>query len=255
MAMQSLHRFADLKALLDFRDAYTNEMDCYIYCKEFPKGFVVNGHVIESEKNVFLFAAKHARIEIPPLQGRSAAYLLVFSGFPENVPEGSSRVGGISPFISLSIAQSACLETVIGEVVSSQQEKRRGQFLLFLELLLAQPQLNVLSDVEHYGRRIGIAYRFIAIVQQEISNHHDVNYYADILCVSSGYLSKCVSVTLNMPAKQFIVFILMEHAEQLLRDTDNTIIEISEQLGFDSSNSFTAFFKHHKGFPPTAFRK
>lgn len=253
MAMQSLHRFASLKSLLDFREAYTKAMDCYIYCKDFPKGLVVDGYT-KSGAEVFLFAARYMPIDGTFIQGGSAAYLLVYSGFSQSLPEDGDAVSSTSPFISLSVAQSSCIETVLGEVLLSREEKK-GQFLSFLELLLAPSDLNVVPDIGPYGRRLGIAYRFIVLVQREATRHHDVHYYADILCIGASYLTRCVHVTLNMSAKQFIVAILMEQAEKLLFTTDDTVMQISEQLGFQNSASFTAFFKHNKGVPPNSFRR
>jgi len=253
MAMQSLYRFADLKSLLDFRETYTKALDCYIYCKDFPNGLVVDGYT-KSGAEVFLFAARYMPVDVALLQGGSAAYLLVNSGFSQSLPEDGGAVSSTSPFISLSIAQSSCIETLLGEVLLGR-EKKKGRFLSFMELLLAPSGLHVMPDVGPYGRRFGIAYRFTVLVQRDVPRHHDVHYYADMLCIGASYLTRCVQVTLNMSAKQFIVAILMEQAEKLLCTTDDTVMQISEQLGFQNSTSFTTFFKHNKGVPPNSFRR
>lgn len=47
----------------------------------------------------------------------------------------------------------------------------------------------------------------------------------------------------------------MELAAQLLRETDLSMAQISEQIGYESQSKFTAAFKAYYDIPPTEYRK
>lgn len=48
---------------------------------------------------------------------------------------------------------------------------------------------------------------------------------------------------------------LIERAKHLLCDTDETLVNISDALGFSSQDSFSRFFKSNTGFAPVFYRK
>ncbi len=47
----------------------------------------------------------------------------------------------------------------------------------------------------------------------------------------------------------------MEEAARLLRESQKSIAEISQNVGYESQSRFTAAFKEHYGMPPTEYRK
>ena len=54
---------------------------------------------------------------------------------------------------------------------------------------------------------------------------------------------------------QFIIEKKLEVAKELIKTTDKSLTEISEQLNFESIHYFTKFFKKHVGLSPSVFRK
>jgi AraC-like DNA-binding protein len=47
----------------------------------------------------------------------------------------------------------------------------------------------------------------------------------------------------------------MEETSALLKDTDKTIQQISDEYGFPDQSTFTKYYKHYSGKTPGAFRK
>lgn len=43
-------------------------------------------------------------------------------------------------------------------------------------------------------------------------------------------------------------------AQSLLKETDSTVAEVADQLGFQDSANFSTFFKKHTGYSPSEFR-
>lgn len=96
---------------------------------------------------------------------------------------------------------------------------------------------------------------FIRAVEAEYIERHDVEYYADKLCITPNYLNKVIRQSLGTTAKLYIHKKLFEEAERLLVYTTLTVIEIAERLHFDSSSYFIRFFRKQTGITPLKYRE
>ena len=47
----------------------------------------------------------------------------------------------------------------------------------------------------------------------------------------------------------------MERAAELLKDTDQSMAEIANEVGYESQSKFTAQFRKAYGLPPTEYRR
>lgn len=105
----------------------------------------------------------------------------------------------------------------------------------------------------HYSEKMVMS--FITLVQQNCKAHHKVAFYADCLYVSKGHLGKSVRSILGISVKYFIEMAVLSEAYTLLADHALSISEVADQLHFDSSSAFSAFFKKHTKFTPTQYRQ
>lgn len=96
---------------------------------------------------------------------------------------------------------------------------------------------------------------FVRAVEAEYMERHDVEYYADKLCITSNYLNKVVRLSLGTTAKLYIHKKLFEEAERLLVYTTLTVTEIAERLHFDSPSYFVRFFRKQTGITPLKYRE
>lgn len=97
--------------------------------------------------------------------------------------------------------------------------------------------------------------QFKQAVSEEYPSHHEVEYYADRLCITPNYLNKIVRQTLGTTAKNYIHNKVMGEAERLLQYTTVSVTEISERLNFDSASYFARFFKKNTGLTPLQYRE
>ena len=95
---------------------------------------------------------------------------------------------------------------------------------------------------------------FVRMVDAEYMERHEVEYYADKLCITSNYLNKIVRQALGTTAKIHIQRKLLEEARRLLVYTTLTVTEIAERLHFDSASYFVRFFKKQTGETPLQYR-
>lgn len=110
-----------------------------------------------------------------------------------------------------------------------------------------------IARLEYRSEKIVMS--FITLVQQHCAAHHNVKFYADCLYVSSGHLGKAVRSVLRMSAKHFIEMVIVSEAYILLADPALSITEIAELLYFDSSSSFSGFFKKYSKLTPSQYRQ
>lgn len=92
------------------------------------------------------------------------------------------------------------------------------------------------------------------LIAQHYIEHKSMSWYADKLAVTPNYLNKLCKKQLNMTATDMIHYKVMQEAKRVLRFSDDSIKEITFNLGFESMAAFSAFFKKKSGFTPTEYR-
>lgn len=100
-----------------------------------------------------------------------------------------------------------------------------------------------------------IANRFIRLVKQECIVHHNVDYYAGRLNISTRYLNKVIQEhNRNHTPKQIIDAQLVAEIKNKLIDASNTITRIAEQLNFPDQSYLSRFFHRKTGMSPMQYR-
>lgn len=97
--------------------------------------------------------------------------------------------------------------------------------------------------------------RFTSLAASEYIIHHDVEYYADSLCITPNYLNKIIRKTLGSTAKLYIHKLLYEEAKHRLTYTSATINEIADSLHFGTASYFIRFFRKYAGITPLQYRE
>lgn len=96
--------------------------------------------------------------------------------------------------------------------------------------------------------------QFEQLADERYAQHHDVEYYAAELCITSNYLNRLVSRYLGMTTKQYLNNRLADESKRLLTYTSMSINEIAEALNFESPAYFVRFFRKAAGTTPTIYR-
>ena len=82
-----------------------------------------------------------------------------------------------------------------------------------------------------------------------------VHFLAEQLNISPSYLSDLLRSLIGHSAKQYIHSKLIEKAKEKLSTTNLTVSEISYELGFEHSQSFSKLFKKKTNRSPLEFRQ
>ena len=95
---------------------------------------------------------------------------------------------------------------------------------------------------------------FLDLLHAERSKHRTVESYASELCISPKYLSAICKRNSGKTANEWITEHVMEDIRYYLKQTDYSIKQICNQLGFPNPSFFGKYVKDHFGVTPTQFR-
>ena len=104
------------------------------------------------------------------------------------------------------------------------------------------------------SREQSIFDRFIQLVNQHCRGQHQISYYAERMCLTERYLGTIVRQASGTTAKEWIDRALVTQAKVLLRHSDKTILQISEELCFPNPSFFSKYFKRMTGMTPIAYK-
>ena len=96
--------------------------------------------------------------------------------------------------------------------------------------------------------------KYLAKIEENYNEQHEVACYADMLNISAGHLSDVVKEQSGKPAIAHIHERLILEAKRLLFHTDQSIKELAFGLGFEDASYFNRFFKRIVGDTPVAYR-
>lgn len=91
---------------------------------------------------------------------------------------------------------------------------------------------------------------FMANMKEDVS----LTSLAEHLGISVGYCSKIVKEKTALSFLEYLNFVRLDAAENMLANTDMKVIEICYEAGFHSIQSFNRIFKKYKGMTPNMYR-
>lgn len=130
----------------------------------------------------------------------------------------------------------------VGELIDLFEEMD----LDFAERMKALTKENVISL--HVRRCIDYIYDHL---HEELT----LSVLADHVGLNPSYLSKLFSKEKGMSIKAFVTRAKISTAENLLRNSDFSCLDISLALGFSSQSAFISVFRKNTGMTPKKFRE
>ena len=123
----------------------------------------------------------------------------------------------------------------------------------YLELMLADvPEID---DLTVEGQKKVLFQRFLEILSTRHVKHQLVETYAQELCVSPGYLTKVCKELSGKTAMKWIRDYTEQDVSYYLTNSDRSVKEICDDLGFPNLSFFSKFCRRAFGCSPTEYRK
>lgn len=97
--------------------------------------------------------------------------------------------------------------------------------------------------------------RLIGLIEQNFRSQRGVEFYADKLCLSPKYLSNLSKSVSGYTVQELVFKAIVREAISLLKNTQKTVLEISEELNFPNVSYFGTFFRKQTGMSPMQMRR
>lgn len=122
-----------------------------------------------------------------------------------------------------------------------------------LEVL--QCYASIVPDNMPFSRKDEVLQKFVSMLYRNYRTEHEVTYYAEQQFLTTRYFSTIVKERSGKSPSQWIATALLVDARNLLKNTNMTIKEISDQLCFPNQSYFGKWFKNLTSASPLDFRK
>jgi len=171
----------------------------------------------------------------------------------------------VYPVFTVSPADVARIEHIFGQMHAELRSGYAYKYDLLraytLELIHLGQKLQP-SIVPNHSASARTTTMFVELLEQQFPLQsrgqtialRTAKEYAEHLAVHVNHLNKVLKETTGLTTTELIAGRLLQEAKKLLLQTDWTIAEIADCLGFSDFAHFAKFFKSHTAMPPATFR-
>lgn len=140
------------------------------------------------------------------------------------------------------------------ELTHANELKRQGQLYLFLAELAACSREEAGAAEYDYPVQVYVehALRYMEEHYQEGIRVRDV---ADFVGLNRSYLANSFKKLIGESPQEYLIRIRMEKAEELLKQTKDSIAAVAGTVGYDDPMTFSRVFKRERGVSPKEYRE
>lgn len=125
-------------------------------------------------------------------------------------------------------------------------------FTLFVELKQYTEPCEKMATQNSASR---ITQQYKNTLMQYIYEKQSVSAYAEMLCITTNHLNKCVKSATGKSSHDLLDEMILLEVKAMLKQTTLSISEIAFKIGKEDPSDFTKFFKARTGITPTEYRK
>nr|WP_296025911.1 helix-turn-helix transcriptional regulator [uncultured Prevotella sp.] len=166
----------------------------------------------------------------------------------QNTPVVTNIIDSMFALLKVYFNQSEC--TCISQLVLLQL---KAFFVGFHEYLQRNPQNRPDDEVKSYRVR-ELFNRFMMLMERDYKLSRDVNYYADLMHITSKYLTNIVRQVAGHTPKTIIDQYVILQLKMQLQRSSQSIKEIAWEYHFTDVSFFCRYFKKHTGLTPQQMR-
>ena len=258
--------------IFDGREENKNDLECdwhfhneyeLIYIRQGEKIFYTKGRSLNITEGDVVFVNRR----VPHKTKTPAGYCGTLLQFNEGYSFESGCLTGLLPadkaVVVLKKGTEANLQIrSLFEKISDEYRKEEKGYELYIKsyvsLLSAclyrfgitenKRDSNELKAVE----RVLPALRYIS---ENYSKQITLEEVSCILSVDKAHFCRLFKKAMNVSFTDYLNFVRLNHAEELLRKTDMSVSEIAYEVGILSSSYFAEIFKKFNSITPTQYRK
>lgn len=119
----------------------------------------------------------------------------------------------------------------------------------------ARPNFQIFTEATKQTRQGVLIDNFTQLLRDNFRRERKTAFYAGKLNLTPKYLSQAIKAATGKSASGWIDDFVMLEAKALLKSTNMTIQQISDELNFPSQSFFGKYFKRNEGVSPKEYRK
>jgi AraC family transcriptional regulator len=96
--------------------------------------------------------------------------------------------------------------------------------------------------------------RVLSYIQTHLDQDISLTELAELIGMSSHYFACLFKQSIGLSPHQYLIDCRIKRAKQLLVRQELPIVEICQQVGYQSQSYFTKIFRKHTGITPKKFR-
>ncbi len=249
-------------------------LNLYLICLKIdnPKSFQYGRNHYDYEEGTMLFLSPRQAFALnaPEQQNDYTGWGLFFHpDFILNYPLANKMKNfsffsyAVSEGLHLSEDENATVTNIV-ENVQKEYNNNIDQYSQDMIVTAIEQLLNY--SQRFYGRQFitrkkqnnDLVSRFETLIIDYFSNNENlptVEFFADKLNLSQGYLSDLLKKETGKTTKEHIQIQIIENAKYRLLNSNDTVSEIAYSLGFEYPQYFNRLFKQKTGMTPLEYRQ
>lgn len=246
------------------------------YCRKGDFKCTINLTEYEIHDGMLVINIPNNIIQLEPINQDDVVELTILAVSPQYMMKLSSDLGKIFvdainmlkiPIMEMGpeeVELSAQYFHLIDNVLNTDSEYRNDSvsylltsiFYLIGGMLIKRLSAEAENDEKPTSNRHKKVFEmFVDLVEKFHNKERSVSFYADKICISPKYLSQIIKKVSGYSAPEIINKYVILEAQHMLRHTDLSIKEISDQLNFPNQSFFYKYFKMHTGCTPNSYRQ
>jgi AraC-like DNA-binding protein/mannose-6-phosphate isomerase-like protein (cupin superfamily) len=172
--------------------------------------------------------------------------------------------GQVKPRLNLNGKFQVEIETMLDEALQEYKEQKSGYQLLIKALLLkllVQVGREFVRDLENsesrpiYDRHRDAIFGALKFIEEHYDEELSVEDVAKKFILSQSYFSYLFKSITAKTFTEYLNRLRISKSLELLKNTDQKVLDICYQVGFNNVNHFNRIFRQQIGVSPLRFRK
>lgn len=212
-----------------------------------------NCEIKVSENSFILYLPGQPQIYFFEPEPESVSYYIHFSGI--NCKDLLQSLNLYDCKI-IKLSNNLHLENILERMVNEFNIKKpfyelacNGLFIDFLTAVARKNQYDISMQNQN-----SIIYDICKIMHERYTENIPIHQYAQMVNLSVSRFIHIFTEAIGVSPKQYLLKIKLEHAMEMILNTDLTISQISDLVGIYDCNYFSRLFKKHTGHSPGFYR-
>jgi len=125
----------------------------------------------------------------------------------------------------------------------------------FIALIASLYVAKTDRELKLNSRGTTIVEEFSKLLTKYHKTERKASFYSDKLCISTQYLSRTLKEITGRSVNTWITDTVILEAKALLKSSNMSILQISEELNFSNPSFFIRYFKQYAGVTPLKYRE